>query len=126
MPTERHGAAHRIKSWRPVTGHTNTSGSVVSAKDLGEQPYEHYVEVTQEASPQGPRYSAGVDYVDNVAAHGTETSQYRTGSFRTQRRAEIAGESLANRAYSGKAEMYRTGSYYESADERRANREGLL
>lgn len=120
----RHSPRRKADAWRPITGQTNTKGSIVAAKYLGEDPYEHRLEVTQGRS--SPGFSADVDYVENVAHHGTETSQYSAGPFRTQRRAEIAAESLANRAYSGKGEMYKTGSYYEPEQERRANRQGLL
>ena len=120
----RHHPGRVASNWKPVTGHTNASGRVVSKQYQGEDPYEHRLEVTE--SRTAPGYTADVDYVENVAGHGTDTSQYQAGPFKTQRRAEIAAESLANRAYSGKADLYRVGSYYESADERRANAAGLL
>jgi hypothetical protein len=117
----------KADSWRPVSGQTNERGQVVSARDLGEQPYEHYLEVTQEADPAGPRYGANVTYTHDVSpTYGVETGQYRAGPFRTQRRAEMASESLANRAYNDKAELYKVGGYTESPDEIRANRAGLL
>jgi hypothetical protein len=117
----------KASNWRPVSGQTTERGQVVSARDLGEQPYEHYLEVTEEADPAGPRYGANVTYTHDVSPrYGIETGQYRAGPFRTQRRAEIAGESLANRAYNDKAELYKVGSYTESPDEIRANKAGLL
>lgn len=117
----------KASNWRPVSGQTTERGQVVSARDLGEQPYEHYLEVTEEADTAGPRYGANVTYTHDVSPrYGVETGQYRAGPFRTQRRAEVASESLANRAYNDKAELYKVGGYTESPDEIRANRAGLL
>jgi hypothetical protein len=121
----RHHPGRVASNWKPVTGHTNTVGNVVSNQYVGEDPYEHRLEVTQ--GRKSPGFSADVDYVEHVGYHGTDTSNYRAGPFRTQRRAEIAAESLHNRAESGKdLETYKVGSYHESADERRANAAGLL
>ena len=118
----------KADNWRPRPGNVTTEhGSVIAAKELGEQPYQHYLEVTQEADPAGPRYGANVTYTHDVSPrYGTETASYRAGPFRTQRRAQIASESLANRAYNDDAELYKVGGYTESPDEARANAAGLL
>ena len=140
MPKERQGAAHKITAsrtqnqaehhqstqakWKPRAG-SNMQGNVVSGRYAGEEPYEHRLEVTQ--GRKSPGFSAGVDYVNYVGGHGTESSQLRAGPFRTQRRAEIAGDALLNRAEAGKqVEDYQIGEYHESIDEIRANRAGLL
>jgi hypothetical protein len=118
----------KAANWDPRPGNVTTQhGRVISAREEGEQPYQHYLEVTEEADPAGPRYGANVSVTHDVSPrYGIETGQYRAGPFRTQRRAEIASESLANRAYSGKGEMYKIGGYTESPDEIRANKAGLL
>lgn len=124
----RHSPQRKAESWKPRPGNVTTEhGAVISARDQGEEPYQHYLEVTEEATPAGPRYGANVNYTHDVSPrYGVETAQYRAGPFRTQRRAEIASESLANRAYSGKGEMHKVGGYTESIDEIQANRAGKL
>jgi hypothetical protein len=122
MATERHGAAHRITAWRPVSGWTSSQGPIVSALNLGEGDWQHRLEVTKHSA--APGYSVSLDFTRDVNRGGIHTEQYSAGPFRTQRYAEIAGEALTNRVEAGRkaADQYRTGSYHESAAEIRANR----
>jgi len=117
----------KASTWDPRPGNvSNMRGNVVSAKSVGEEPYAHRLEVTQHRDTPG--FSVDLDYTRHVNRGGIETEQYRAGPYKTQRRAEIAGESLHERAEaeSTSAADYQVGEYYESAEEIRANRAGEL
>ena len=123
----RNHPGRKASSWDPRPGNvTNSLGKVVSSKSVGEEPYAHALEVTEHRN--SPGFSVDLDYTRGVNRGGIESEQYRAGPFKTQRRAEIAGESLHSRAEaeSATAANYQVGEYYESADEIRANRAGHL
>jgi len=117
----------KADNWKPRPGNvSNSRGNVISAKSVGEEPYSHALEVTQHRN--SPGFSVDLDLTRHVNQGGIESEQYRAGPYRTQRRAEIAGDALHARAEaeSETAANYQVGEYYESADEIRANKAGLL
>ena len=123
----RHHPGRKASSWDPRPGNvSNSLGNVISAKSVGEEPYAHRLEVTQHRGDAG--FSVDLDYTRYVNRGGIDTEQYRAGPYKTQRRAEIAGESLHQRAEAEDASAadYQVGEYYESAEEIRANRAGEL
>lgn len=123
----RHHPGRKAANWQPRPGNvSNSRGNVIASRSEGEGEYTHNLEVTQHSSGS-PGFSADLDLVRSVNRGGIETEQYQAGPYKTQRRAEIAGDALLNRAEAGKrVEDYQIGEYYESADEIRANRAGLL
>ena len=121
-----HHPGRKASNWDPRPGNvSNMRGNVVASRSEGEGEYAHNLDVTQHRGDTG--FSADLDYTRAVNQGGIETEQYQAGPYKTQRRAEIAGDALLNRAEAGKrVEDYQVGEYYESADEIRANRAGLL
>lgn len=112
---ERNGAAHRITRWRPITpgDQTGPRGTTVSRRREGEGNYTHDLAVTQ-----GSRgYTADIDYTSYVGHEGVYSDQFSAGPFKTQRRAEIAGGALYDRAEADTADEYKTGSDFTSAEE---------
>ena len=117
----------KAANWKPRPGNvSNMRGNVVSSRSEGEGEYAHALEVTQHRNTPG--FSVDLDYTRHVNRGGIESEQYRAGPYKTQRRAEIAGDALHARAEaeSASAADYQVGEYFESADEIRANRAGLL
>ena len=104
---------HLSKFWRPTTAITGPMGAVTAhipePNDAGTTmaawsgPQGHHAEVEQDvwSGGQGP-YT------------GMEHNRYVAGPFRTQARAQIAAESLANRVESGSGhERYENDSWTE-------------
>ena len=128
MADERNGAAHRIththnksdvESQPPASPHrwqgsagnvTSMSGRLTaSASDLDEH------EMGQELSAWEGK-GGHVGQVENRVpmVGGADFETYEAGPFRTQRRAQIAAESLGARIYKGAADNYRRGTQFLS------------
>jgi hypothetical protein len=106
---ERHGAAHRITSWKPSGGNvTSMSGTLVSSRrdDIDADDYSGQTHEVWQS--RGGGYSAAVEHRE-PAMGGAEYTNYGAGPFKTQRRAQVAAEALGARVYRGNADNYRNG-----------------
>ncbi len=127
---ERNGASHRIVHTHAAKGDTErqppasphrwsgSPGNVSSmlgtltgtATDLDE--HDMGQEMTTWAG-RGGGHVAQVEHREG-AYGGADFTHYEAGPFKTQRRAQVAAESLGSRIYKGAADPYRRGTQFLS------------